>query len=104
MPSLQRGATAVGVRGWHAQGPPFFTHVPSPPLRLPFSWRHAEGKAPTVRYEGQYVEGKKQGIGKMSFPNGEKYHGEKDERQDRRQQSHRPRLNESDRSAKMQLL
>jgi hypothetical protein len=28
-----------------------------------------------VKYEGQYVEGKKQGIGKMTFPNGDKYHG-----------------------------
>ena len=34
-----------------------------------------EGTAPVVKYEGQYVEGKKQGIGKMTFPNGDKYHG-----------------------------
>ncbi len=35
----------------------------------------AEGKAPSVRYEGEYAEGKKSGIGKMTFPNGDKYHG-----------------------------
>lgn len=28
-----------------------------------------------MRYEGQYAEGKKHGIGKMTFPNGDKYHG-----------------------------
>lgn len=34
-----------------------------------------EDKAPSVRYEGQYVEGKKQGVGKITFPNGDRYHG-----------------------------
>ena len=28
-----------------------------------------------ARYDGQYVEGKRQGLGKMIFPNGERYHG-----------------------------
>ena len=38
----------------------------------------AEGEAPALvpaRYDGQYVDGKRQGLGKMSFPNGERYHG-----------------------------
>lgn len=35
-----------------------------------------EGKAPTVKYDGQYVEGKKQGVGKITFPNGDKYQGQ----------------------------
>jgi radial spoke head protein 1 len=39
------------------------------------SCANAEGKTPTVKYEGQYVEGKKSGIGKLLLPNGEKYHG-----------------------------
>jgi len=34
-----------------------------------------------VKYEGQYVEGKRCGIGKMTLPNGEKYHGEASLRQ-----------------------
>ena len=28
-----------------------------------------------MSYEGQYCEGKKQGIGKLQLPNGDKYHG-----------------------------
>ncbi len=36
---------------------------------------YPEGKAPIVRYEGAYFEGRKEGVGKMTFPNGEKYHG-----------------------------
>lgn len=28
-----------------------------------------------ARYEGQYFEGKRQGVGKMTFPNGDVYHG-----------------------------
>jgi hypothetical protein len=37
----------------------------------------AEGTpAPVVKYEGEYAEGKKHGIGKMSFPNGDRYHGQ----------------------------
>lgn len=35
-----------------------------------------EGKAPNVRYEGQYSEGVKHGIGKLALPNGDRYHGE----------------------------
>jgi hypothetical protein len=34
-----------------------------------------EGKAPSVRFEGQYVEGAKRGVGKLTLPNGDKYHG-----------------------------
>ena len=34
-----------------------------------------EGKAPAVRFDGQYVEGQKRGVGKISLPNGDKYHG-----------------------------
>lgn len=34
-----------------------------------------EGKAPNVRFEGQYVEGAKRGVGKLTLPNGDKYHG-----------------------------
>ena len=34
-----------------------------------------EGKAPSVRFDGQYVEGAKRGVGKISLPNGDKYHG-----------------------------
>ena len=30
---------------------------------------------PPTRYEGQYANGKRQGLGKMFFPNGERYHG-----------------------------
>jgi len=28
-----------------------------------------------VRYEGQYVDGRKHGVGKLSMPNGDRYHG-----------------------------
>lgn len=28
-----------------------------------------------MKYEGQYVEGRKAGIGKLSLPNGDRYHG-----------------------------
>jgi hypothetical protein len=35
----------------------------------------AEGKAPQVRYDGQYVEGRRSGVGKLSLPNGDRYHG-----------------------------
>jgi hypothetical protein len=41
----------------------------------PYSCSYAEGAAPTVRYDGQYVEGAKHGVGKLSMPNGDKYHG-----------------------------
>lgn len=34
-----------------------------------------EDKTPSVKYEGAYVEGKKQGVGKLSLPNGDRYHG-----------------------------
>ena len=34
-----------------------------------------EGKAPTVRFDGQYVEGAKKGVGKITLPNGDRYHG-----------------------------
>jgi hypothetical protein len=34
-----------------------------------------EGKAPSVKYDGQYVEGVKRGVGKLSLPNGDRYHG-----------------------------
>ena len=50
------------ARSPRPRAPPFH---PSPP----------EGKAPTVKYEGQYVEGRKAGIGKLSLPNGDRYHG-----------------------------
>ena len=36
---------------------------------------YIEGQAPTVRYDGAYVDGVRQGIGKLSLPNGDKYHG-----------------------------
>ncbi|CAE7919205.1 Rsph1 [Symbiodinium sp. KB8] len=29
-----------------------------------------------VRYEGDYTEGKREGVGKISLPNGDKYHGQ----------------------------
>ncbi|RYG51027.1 hypothetical protein EON67_04165 [archaeon] len=34
-----------------------------------------EGAAPIVRYDGQYLDGKKHGIGKLLMPDGDKYHG-----------------------------
>ena len=46
--------------------------APSP---QPLSWPWAEGKAPTVAYDGMYTEGRKHGIGKLQMPNGDKYHG-----------------------------
>ena len=47
-----------------------------PPIPLtPPSPAPAEGKAPTVSYDGMYTEGKKHGIGKLQLPNGDKYQG-----------------------------
>jgi hypothetical protein len=43
---------------------------------LPLSSPPAEGKAPSVKYEGEYVEGRKKGLGRLSLPNGDRYHGE----------------------------
>ena len=36
----------------------------------------AAAAAPPARYEGQYVDGQRQGLGEMTFSNGERYHGE----------------------------
>ncbi len=51
----------------------FSSFHPVPPPHHPTL--NAEGKAPTVKYEGSYVEGKKHGIGKLYLPNGDRYHG-----------------------------
>lgn len=40
----------------------------------------ADGHAPTVRYEGGYVEGRKCGAGRLSLPNGDRYNGEPPQR------------------------
>ena len=54
---------------------------PAPPPRShalprnPSTTLNAEGKTPTVSFEGQYREGRKDGIGKLLLPNGDKYHG-----------------------------
>jgi hypothetical protein len=58
--------------------PPLFfshPHFPPPLTPRPFATALAEGKAPTVSYDGMYKEGKKAGVGKLSLPNGDKYHG-----------------------------
>lgn len=44
-----------------------------------FTWVEAdeeEGFKKVATYEGNYADGKKHGIGKMTFPNGDVYHGE----------------------------
>ena len=63
-PSLHQPQTAA---------PPPLT-PPLAPLPAPLR-RRAEGKAPTVAYDGMYKEGKKTGVGKLTLPNGDKYHG-----------------------------
>ncbi len=53
---------------------------PTPPSPPPFAHNapalnYAEGKAPSVAYDGMYKEGRKAGVGKLTLPNGDKYHG-----------------------------
>ncbi len=65
--AVRRGAFLPSL----AAGSPPPPRAPTP-SRPP---RAAEGKAPTIKYDGQYVEGVKQGIGKITLPNGDRYHG-----------------------------
>lgn len=73
---------ALSVEGPRAGIEPNSIRPHSPPLATPKPRHHStppshtEGTPPPiVRYEGQYVDGRKHGVGKLSMPNGDRYHG-----------------------------
>jgi hypothetical protein len=44
-----------------------------------YTWMEADedgGQKKVAVFEGQYFDGKKHGLGKMTFPNGDVYHGQ----------------------------
>ena len=45
-----------------------------------YTWKKAgeEGEEPVTKatYEGEYVNGQKEGLGKFTYPNGDVYHGQ----------------------------
>jgi hypothetical protein len=68
----ERSARAAPRRARLQRAPLMRAPPPHPPHPHPL---FPEGKAPTVKYEGQYVEGRKHGVGKLALPNGDRYHG-----------------------------